>query len=641
MQPNFSTQSKLDDAHSSSLYGERNDVAGYALSWQPRWLDRSPCLEYLPFLSWLAHVTAPELAVGLGIGQGSAYFALCQSVEKKEGAQFYGIDLWQTQADVPTADHVPGKVPTALSDHNAQHYGEFSRLICSDPSDAAEFFDLGDVDLLLVEQTLSPAVLETVQSAWVPQMSKRGIIILAGIADIADPIARDQLQAFKDKHSHIEFPHDGGMLVLFAGSLPLPLKTLAETLASPEDGPRLEQQLRAIGSMLAERLKVLDSKNTMRSLRERIEKERDARKADAGRIQATEALLEAEKAQSADLRTQQAELEKRIAERDAAASQVEAERQKAVEARAALERDVAAKDAELGASAKLIAGLREEASASSAALEALRKEMAENIGQYEKKWQDQSAKLAAATEQCDRLIKGFATAQETVAIMEAQYASVKTQVSAREEALAAMAAQRSEAVRARELIQHDATTAKTEVEDLTARLAASEQESAKLRTEIVELIAARDAALVARAAELKNALAQKGEAAHEVMATREALVAIQSERAEAADRLKIAEQRLDAAQKEQEALRIALADKTSEMDVTRAELSDALEKCVMRESALADMANRLNGLERQRTKLENDVAVKIAEIVSLTRMCEDFLAKAAQPREKRSSKASA
>lgn len=641
MHPNFSTQSNSDGGNAVLPDSETNDVVAHALGWQPRWLDRSPCLEHLPFLSWLVQVAAPELAVSLGVGQGAAYFALCQSATKKEGVQFYGIDLWRPQTDSTTAEHVPAIIPKALTEHNDEYYGEFSRLICSDPSDAADFFDLGDVDLLLVEQALSPPVLDTVESAWIPQMSKRGIIILTGTADVADSMAKDRLQTFKDAHPHIEFSHDGGIVVVFAGSPPAPLKILAESLAMPGKGPRIAQQLSAIGGILTNRMKVLESKNTMRGLRDRIEKEREARKADAGRIKAAEKLLNAEKAQADDLRTKYAELTQRLAEREAGTSRLETEKNKSVEACVELERDVAAKKAELRASEKTIAAMREESAISAAAIDALRGEFAKKIGAYDKKWADQSVKLAAATEQCDSLIKGFKTAQESVAIMEAQYASVKTQVLAREEALATMWAQRSEAVRASELIQESATRAQAEVTDLTARLADARHESDKLRTEMAELIAQRDAALKERTTELEKALSQKDEAVDEVMATRGALIAIQSERAETTDRLHAAEQRLGDAQKEQEALRLALDGKISELEVARAHLSDALEKCVMRESALAGMADRLNKLDRQRANLENDVAMKINEIVSLTRMCEDFLSKAAQPREKRSPKASA
>jgi len=366
------------------------DCIAHALLWEPRWLDRSTGLEHLPFLSWLVQVGQPNQLVGLGIGKATTYFGLCQSRNMAEGAQFFGIDSWSPEEDRPP------HVPAPLAAHNAEQYASFSRLICSDPSRAAEFFDLGGVDFLLVEQPLSTKLLRRVQVEWMAQMSVQGVVAIADTGKASDPAIVAQLDALRKSHPHISFPHGGGMLILFPGATqPAPIMHLLARLKDKDESRIWRQQFKAIGRALSRRVKLAEREAELERLRPRLEQERTQRRDGLAQIKRLEQALQTER---------------------------DALRQLGDDSRNAL----AAKEGELAA-AQL-------------ALETVRGDRASQEDMAEAS--NQAAELRALAEQCDHLMAALATAQTSVVEMEAQYARAQAEILRQNEALKQAAAER-------------------------------------------------------------------------------------------------------------------------------------------------------------------------------------------------------
>lgn len=600
MQPTSSTElrSTMIDhvvAESSAL----QEPIAYGLCWEPRWIDQSPCLEHVPFLAWFAHVTDPRLVVGLGIGHGTAYFAMCQALRSNEGSEFYGIDQWPTEDGAAFP-----RVPQAIQDHNAAHYAEFSRLICSDPAKAADFFDLGGVDIMLVEQPLSTAVLGAIRSAWLSQMSACGVILLAGTDGVTDPEACELLQSLKDERPYIEFAHGGGFVALMAGPQPpAAMQKLARSLIEPQNGPVLEQQFRCLGDGLVRQLVQSAYQVEVDDLRALLSREGEERKAEGQRCQALEEQLKAERTQSEAL------VEK-----------------------------------------------HQQWSASAAKWDAVSVE--------------QSAKLAALTDECEHLTQAMAATQNSLVALEAQYIWAKAQVAERDERLALLSAERQSVVDERHTLHRDVATLKADAdaaaghaavmqtkldelqrercaqdtilrereqalqvareeydalrkeqalaEDMVAReVVRVEDEYAKrMAQEIVRLEAERQAQLAAEVGRL-----EAGYAGQLLEQARQAEAAHLQQRDEL-------QQQFDVVAEERMALRAELSSKGVEMVALSTASAMVEAKCMARERALCAMAQKLEAAERRNRELEADGVQKLADLVTLTQISEDWRQKA-------------
>ena len=221
-------------------------------SWQPRQIGPSGYIDHLLVLAWLVFTLQPRQSIGLGIGQGMAYFTLCQSAcDAGYDARLFGIDLWRPQSSPSAA-----AVPDELRHHNEQHYASVSRLICADPAGAADIFDSGDIDLLLVDQDLSPDLLDALHSQWFPLMSERGVIVLRGLAAAREDAATGMaLEALTQSKPHFHLTANGGLLLLLVGGYPPEDLVLAAAL-SDEDAGRmaLEQEFARISAPLRARV---------------------------------------------------------------------------------------------------------------------------------------------------------------------------------------------------------------------------------------------------------------------------------------------------------------------------------------------------------------------------------------------------
>lgn len=195
-------------------------------SWQPQEIGPSGYRDHLAVLAWLVFTLRPRQGIGLGIGQGVAYFALCQAVRDAGlDAQLFGIGQW------------PAQQAGALRDHNQQDYAAFSRLVSADPDGAADIFDFGGIDLLMVDQDLTPELLGALTNRWLPLMSERGVIVLRGLtAAREEESARTKLAALTGAMPHLELSGGDGVAVLLVGAAPDETLALAAELAADEAG---------------------------------------------------------------------------------------------------------------------------------------------------------------------------------------------------------------------------------------------------------------------------------------------------------------------------------------------------------------------------------------------------------------------
>ena len=140
------------------------------LFWRARYLRASPLLHHLPFLFWLIEAQRPASLVEIGVGEGVAYMAACQAIDKLDlTARCYGI----------VTD--PAAEAAALRRLHDEQYADFSRLLDEPPAQAANRFPQGGIDLLMLTGAADAARLEELRADWLPRLSPRGVILLHGL----------------------------------------------------------------------------------------------------------------------------------------------------------------------------------------------------------------------------------------------------------------------------------------------------------------------------------------------------------------------------------------------------------------------------------------------------------------------------
>lgn len=183
-------------------------LSSRALFWQPRFVVGSDALHALPYLFWLVETLRPSRAVQIGIGDGVGYFGLCQAVDK------LGLDTACIGLDWPARDK---SAPAAIADHQASHYADISRILAEDPASAHRHIR-GDVDLLILNTPLTPALIETLRSHWQPLLSDRAVLVVPGAElDSSDAQVRAFLAGFVTGCPVVELDIEGPILTVLLG----------------------------------------------------------------------------------------------------------------------------------------------------------------------------------------------------------------------------------------------------------------------------------------------------------------------------------------------------------------------------------------------------------------------------------------
>ncbi|MET4132431.1 hypothetical protein ABIE62_001566, partial [Porphyrobacter sp. MBR-155] len=185
-----------------------NPAASWTPFWKPRFVAASPALVHLPFLFWLMENHAPQRVVQLGVGDGVAYLALCQAVDKLGlNAACRGISLFGGQEANPEA-----------AAHNAKMYEDFSVLSTEELATANRHYRKGGIDLLVINTPLGADIAGVLADKWNRLMSDRGlIVVLDSTAKMTEEGAKVWLTPLLDTCPAIELEQGEGLLALTVG----------------------------------------------------------------------------------------------------------------------------------------------------------------------------------------------------------------------------------------------------------------------------------------------------------------------------------------------------------------------------------------------------------------------------------------
>ena len=207
--------------------------------WSVRRIGPSGYVEHLPFLFCIVGALRPRVAVTIGVGDGTAHFAVCQAIDRLDlGGTCLGLDRWG--ADGPSE---------AIAAYGGDHYGEISRLRAADDVEGAVLLGPGAVDLLVVDRALEDVPLAELAEAWLPRLSPHGALVLRGLGQAPpDSPARAALAALRERRPSFELPHGDGLAVLAAGEdMPPGLARLTGLAAQPALLRTVQQVFRRLG----------------------------------------------------------------------------------------------------------------------------------------------------------------------------------------------------------------------------------------------------------------------------------------------------------------------------------------------------------------------------------------------------------
>ena len=178
------TASQITQANTNPLdrVGELfSPVAVQTMFWKPRFIGEPASMLHVPLLFWLMDVVAPSRLAVLGVGDGSMFFALCQTLDKLNiAARCHGIGFWHTD-DEP--ESVPD-VPANLCSHLDQLYSDLADLRGKDDVDSAlDAIRSGSLDLLLINLEGLPKGCALDITEWLRVLKPNALLILHGVAD--------------------------------------------------------------------------------------------------------------------------------------------------------------------------------------------------------------------------------------------------------------------------------------------------------------------------------------------------------------------------------------------------------------------------------------------------------------------------
>jgi len=188
-----------------------------SIFWRPSYIAQSAWLEHIPFAFWLVDTLQPRKIVELGTHYGSSYFSFCQAITKLDlETQCYAVDTWGGDEH---AGQYGEEVYRQVSEHNQQHYSDFSTLVRSTFDQALEHFPQGSIDLLHIDGLHTLEAVRHDFESWLPKLSDRAVVIMH------DTNVRERgfgvfqlLDELKQQYPHFEFAHGHGLGVIGVGN---------------------------------------------------------------------------------------------------------------------------------------------------------------------------------------------------------------------------------------------------------------------------------------------------------------------------------------------------------------------------------------------------------------------------------------
>lgn len=184
---------------------------------RPDRLVESAWTGHAPFAAWLTAVARPRCFVELGTHRGMSYAAVCQTV-RAEGlaTRCHAVDTWQGDAHSGSYGE---DVYDDLSQFNARHFADFSRLVRARFDDAALGFADASIDLLHIDGLHTYEAVRHDFETWRPKLSERAVVLFHDTAvrerDFGVWRFWEEISA---RHPHFEFMHASGLGVLQLGT---------------------------------------------------------------------------------------------------------------------------------------------------------------------------------------------------------------------------------------------------------------------------------------------------------------------------------------------------------------------------------------------------------------------------------------
>ncbi|MBB4148587.1 class I SAM-dependent methyltransferase [Sphingobium scionense] len=138
-----------------------------AIFWQPRHDGGEGSMLHLPFLFWLIEDSRPVRIVQIGLAEPVRFLSLCQAVDKLglEALCMGIVGEGQSWAGKP-------------AEQQATLYGDFSFVTTEDVARATRHAHEQQVDLLVVDMSLTDELMAAVRTHWAPLLSDRAIIVI-------------------------------------------------------------------------------------------------------------------------------------------------------------------------------------------------------------------------------------------------------------------------------------------------------------------------------------------------------------------------------------------------------------------------------------------------------------------------------
>lgn len=329
--------------HSLDILGR--ELFATALSWSTFWTPRftasSSALIHLPYLFWLIENHAPQRVVQLGVGDGVAYLAACQTIDNQgSNAACRGISLLGGQ----------GVDPAAVAS-NDSHYRDFSTITTEKLATAHRHFRSGGIDLLIINLPLDEESAAMLSAKWNDLLSERGlIVVLDSKTKMAEKGAGAWLDPLLDTHPGINLDQGEGLLTLLVGKhQDSRIARLADLELGMPGHQEARQIFRRLGESIVARQNIHELRtahegegHSLAEARDQLARaRRDLSEARAAEDRAHH-LLATIQADIFDLKSERADLQTRLAEAEAAS--VDLKRTQAI--RAELEARLEAQTAE-------------------------------------------------------------------------------------------------------------------------------------------------------------------------------------------------------------------------------------------------------------------------------------------------------
>ncbi len=172
---------------------------------------------HIPFAFWLVAQSEPRLLVELGTHTGNSYFAFCQAVlASRLPTRCFAVDTWEGDTQ---AGYYGEEIFAEVSQHNEQHYAEFSTLVRSTFASAVNSFADGSIDLLHIDGLHTYDAVREDFETWQPKLSDRAIVLFHDTS-----VRLDEgfgvwkfWEELTEQYPHVHFDHSNGLGVLLVG----------------------------------------------------------------------------------------------------------------------------------------------------------------------------------------------------------------------------------------------------------------------------------------------------------------------------------------------------------------------------------------------------------------------------------------